>query len=253
MNTSVHPDTIAAICGAYHGAPFDVLGIHPVQVGDKPAVAVRVFLPQAREVLVNPTRGKPRPMTRIHPDGFFEALVPGRKQTFKYSLTVTTHEDTTFEMEDPYRFPTILSDFDLHLFSEGNNYRIYHKLGAHLCQLDEVDGVSFAVWAPSAERVSVIGHFNQWDGRRHPMRPRGATGIWELFIPGLNEWELYKYEIRSCHQGYIVEKADPVGFAGELRPKTSSLVFDLDRYQWRDDEWMENRGATNSLDAPISV
>ena len=253
MKTSVHPDTIAAICGAYHGAPFDVLGVHPVQVGDKPAVAVRAFLPQAREVIVNPTRGKPRLMTRIHPDGFFEALMPGRKQVFKYSLTVTTHEDTTFKIEDPYRFPPVLSDFDLHLFSEGNNYRIYHKLGAHLCQLDEVDGVSFAVWAPSAERVSVIGHFNQWDGRRHPMRPRGATGIWELFIPGLTEWELYKYEVRSRRQGYIVEKADPVGFAGELRPKTASLVFDLDRYQWGDDEWMETRGAINALDAPISV
>jgi 1,4-alpha-glucan branching enzyme len=192
-------------------------------------------------------------MEKLHPEGYFEALMPRRKTVFKYTLIVTTYEDVTYEMEDPYRFPPVLSDFDLHLFGEGSNYRLYTKLGAHLCQLDGVDGVSFAVWAPNAERVSVLGQFNQWDGRRHPMRPRGATGIWELFIPGLAEWELYKYEIRSKHQGYIVEKTDPVSFASELRPKSASLVFDLDRYQWGDDDWMVGRKTVNALEAPISV
>ncbi len=252
MKTSVHADAVAAICGAYHGAPFDVLGIHPIEVKGKPAVAIRAFLPQAQEVAVNPAGEEARPMTKIHPDGFFEALFPEREEVFGYTLTVTT-EETSHEMQDPYRFPPILSDFDLHLFSEGNHYRIYHRLGAHLCQVEGVDGVSFAVWAPNAERVSVVGRFNQWDGRRHPMRPRGATGIWELFIPNLGEWELYKYEIRSGQQGYIVGKADPVGFASELRPKTASLVFDVDSYSWDDSEWMDSRKTTNSLDAPISI
>jgi 1,4-alpha-glucan branching enzyme len=253
MEATVHPDAVAAICGAYHGAPFDVLGIHLVKLDEKTAVAIRAFLPQARQVAVKPARGKSQPMTQVHPDGFFEAVFPDRKSVFRYTLVVTTLEDVTIEMEDPYRFPPVLSDFDLHLFGEGSNYRIYRRLGSHLCEVEGVKGVSFAVWAPSAERVSVLGPFNEWDGRRHPMRPRGATGIWELFIPGLDEWVLYKYEIRSRHQGYLVEKADPVGFASELRPKTASLVFDLERYQWSDDAWMENRKKKNALNAPISV
>ncbi len=254
MKPTVHPDAVAAICGAYHGTPFDVLGIHPVEVDGKPAVAVRAFLPQAQSVEVKPADGsKAAAMTQIHPDGFFEALFSRRKQLFAYTLLVTTHEGTSYEADDPYRFPPVLSELDEYLFGEGSNYRLYQRLGAHLCQLDGVSGVSFAVWAPNAERVSVVGLFNQWDGRRHPMRPRGATGIWELFVPGLQEWEIYKFEIRSRQMGYLVEKADPLGFASELRPKTASLVFDLDRYQWQDEEWMTRRQQANALDAPISV
>ncbi len=253
MESTLPPDAIAAICGAYHGAPFDVLGIHKVQAGTTSAVAIRAFLPHARQVEVSPRSGKRHPMEKLHPDGFFEALFPRRKAIFRYTLILTTYQDETVEIEDPYRFPPVLTDFDLHLFGEGSNYRLYHRLGAHLSQVDGVDGVSFAVWAPNAQRVSVIGPFNQWDGRRHPMRLRGDTGIWELFIPQLGEWELYKYEIRSRVQGYLVEKADPIGFATELRPRTASLVFDLDRYQWSDDDWMENRHHSNSLSAPISI
>lgn len=253
MEPTLHPDAVAAICGAYHGAPFDVLGSHLIQIGSKTVVAVRAFLPQARHVEVKPDRGKSQSMVKIHPDGFFEAVFQSRRTLFSYTLLVTTFQDDVLEIEDPYRFPPVLSDFDLHLFGEGSNYRIYTRLGAHLCQVDGVEGVSFAVWAPNAERVSVIGPFNQWDGRCHPMRTRGATGLWELFIPQLAEWELYKYEIRSRVQGYLVEKADPIGFASELRPRTASLVFDLGRYQWSDGRWMENRKKRNSLSAPISV
>ncbi len=250
---TVPPQAIAAIIGAHHGAPFDILGIHPVEIEGESAVAVRVFMPHARQVQVITAEGDLFPMIEIHPDGFFEAIVAGRDKVFPYTLKVTTHEEATEETEDPYRFPPVLTDLDLHLFSEGNHYRIYHRLGAHLCEVEGVRGVSFAVWAPNAERVSVVGNFNQWDGRRHPMRPRGATGIWELFIPGLGEWDLYKYEIRSRHQGYTVEKTDPVGFATELRPKTASLVFDIDRYQWGDSAWMDRRKEANALDAPISI
>ena len=255
MSATVQSETIQAICGAYHSAPFDVLGIHPVELDSGPAVAIRAFLPQAKEVTIRPALKtlKPRKMKRIHPDGFFELVYPRRTQVFAYTLSITTTEGQTYEAEDPYRFPPVLSEFDLHLFGEGTNYRIFHRLGAHLAELEGVAGVSFAVWAPNAERVSVVGTFNQWDGRRHPMRPRGATGIWELFVPGLQEWALYKYEIRSRYDRYLVTKSDPVGFASELRPKTASLVFDLDRYNWQDDKWLEARQQANALDAPISV
>jgi len=254
MEPTVHPDALAAICGAYCSAPFDILGVHPVEIEGKTMMVVRAFLPQAQEVAVRPAgRAKPVSMTQIHPDGFFEAIFSRRSKIFKYTLLITTHENVTYEAEDPYRFPPVLSEFDLHLFGEGTNHRIYHRLGAHLCEIDGVDGVSFAVWAPNAERVSVVGLFNQWDGRRYPMRPRGATGIWELFIPGLEEWEIYKYEIRSHLNDYLVEKTDPVGFASEMRPKTASLVFDIDKYQWQDQAWMKKRKQTNALDAPISV
>jgi 1,4-alpha-glucan branching enzyme len=255
MQATVHPDAVAAVCGAYHSTPFDILGQHPVEIDGKPAIAVRAFLPHTEEAAVRPAAEDEQlcPMTQIHPDGFFESVFPGRQEHFSYTLVITTHEGVTYEAEDPYRFPPVLSDFDLHLFGEGSNYRTYHRLGAHLCEVEGVRGVSFSLWAPSAERVSVVGQFNQWDGRRHPMRPRGATGIWELFIPGLEEWEIYKYEIRSRHRGYVVEKCDPVGFAAELRPKTASLVFDVDRYQWGDQSWMETRGSANALEAPISI
>jgi 1,4-alpha-glucan branching enzyme len=255
MRSTADPEAVAAICGGYHSSPFDVLGIHPVDIDGQPAVAVRAFDPQAREVVVQPSEGgqAPRPMAQLRPDGFFEAVFPHCTQTFRYTLLVTTHRGTTYELEDPYRFLPVLSDFDLHLFSEGNYYRIYAHLGAHLRELEGVPGVSFAVWAPNAERVSVVGPFNEWDGRRHPMRPRGATGVWELFIPGLQEWVLYKYEIRSRRQGYISLRADPVGFATELRPKSASLVFELGRYQWGDGEWMQRRKTANALDAAISI
>ena len=254
MNATVSAETVAAVAGAYHSTPFDVLGIHPVEVDGRPAVAVRAFQPQAAKVAVKrPGVKRPRPMARVHPDGFFEAVYRGKKETFPYTLLITNPDGTTAEIEDPYRFPPVLTDFDLHLFGEGTNYRTYRRLGAHLIELEGVAGVSFAVWAPNAERVSVVGLFNNWDGRRHPMRPRGATGVWELFIPGLGEWEIYKYEVRSRYGGYVVEKADPVGFASELRPKTASLVFDVDRYQWNDEAWMARRRAEDPLAAPISI
>ena len=254
MNATVSAEIVAAVAGAYHSTPFDVLGIHPVQVDDRPAVAVRAFQPQAAKVAVRrPGVKRATPMARVGTDGFFEAVFRGKRELFPYTLLITAADGTTAEIEDPYRFPPVLTDFDLHLFGEGTNYRTYRRLGAHLIELEGVAGVSFAVWAPNAERVSVVGLFNGWDGRRHPMRPRGATGVWELFIPGLGEWEIYKYEVRSRFGGYVVTKADPVGFASELRPKTASLVFDVDRYQWNDEAWMAGRRAEDPLAAPISI
>jgi 1,4-alpha-glucan branching enzyme len=144
------------------------------------------------------------------------------------------------EADDPYRFPTLLSDFDLHLYGEGTNYESYRTMGAHLATCDGVPGVRFAVWAPNAEVVSVVGDLNEWDDRRHPMRLR-TGGIWELFIPGVGAGTNYKYAVRSSVGGYREKKADPYGFASEVPPKSASVVCDLATYQWSDQEWMASR------------
>ena len=153
---------------------------------------------------------------------------------------------------DPYSFPPLLSDFDLHLLGEGTHYNSYEKLGAHLKTVQGVRGAHFAVWAPNARRVSVVGNFNNWDGRVHPLRSRGASGIWELFIPGVTEGMIYKYEILPHKGPPLPLKADPYGFSGELRPKTGSVVANLDGFSWNDAKWIAERAQRNWLDAPIS-
>lgn len=245
------PETIAAIAGGYHGAPFDVLGPHPVEGG----VVARAFLPQADQVsLVEKVGAQERfPMQRINDEGFFEVLLPERQLPLAYALQLTYPDGSTALHEDPYRFPALLTDYDEYLFGEGTHLHIYQKLGAHLTEVDGCDGVRFAVWAPNAQRISVVGDFNQWDGRRHPMRLHQNTGIWELFLPGLQEGMLYKYEIKTYYKDYTVLKSDPVGFYHEMRPKTASIVWNIDKYEWRDQEWMNNRARYNNLNGPISV
>jgi len=153
-------------------------------------------------------------------------------------------------MHDPYAFPHLLTDYDMHLLNEGRHWRLYDKLGAQLRTIDGVDGVNFAVWAPNATAVSIIGDFNSWDGRRHPMRKHIPSGFWELFVPGLGEGTLYKYQIR--HHENVCEKSDPVGFAAEVPPRTASKVADLSRYHWHDAEWLTHRQSTNWLEQPLS-
>ncbi len=243
---------VAAIVGGYHGAPFDILGLHQVSADSGTGLVLRTFQPQAEAVAVR--RGdKVFPMQRVHAGGFFEAFFPGETEFFRYQLEMTLSDGRTLAAEDPYRYPPCLSELDLYLFGEGNHFRLYDKLGAHIVQLDGVWGVNFAVWAPNAERVSVIGEFNQWDGRRHPMRPRGAVGLWELFIPGLVQGDLYKFEIKTRYKGYVAVKADPYSFASELRPKTASIVWDLGHYQWRDEAWMADRKDRQKVDGPMAI
>ena len=248
--------TMAAIAGGYHSTPFDVLGIHPLAT-EEPSIAIRTFQPQAHNVAVV-RDGHVYPMERIDPDGLFEAVFPGERSLFRYRLSITLPTEPeapvqSYEIEDPYRYPAVLTDYDLHLFSEGTHFRLYEKLGAHLVEHDGAKGVCFAVWAPNAERVSVIGEFNQWDGRRHPMRPRGNSGLWEIFIPGLQQGDLYKYEIKTRYMGYIATKTDPYGLCAEMRPNSASIVWDLSRYQWHDQEWMAARKQRQALDAPIAI
>jgi 1,4-alpha-glucan branching enzyme len=250
--STADPAAIEAVAGGYYATPFDILGIHFIAEAGVTRLVVRTVQPQAQSVAVM-RLGVEFPMQCVHADGVFEAEFPGETEFFRYKLSIYLPDGSNYLIEDPYRFSPILTEYDLHLFSEGNHFQLYDKLGAHLVEHEAVWGVNFTVWAPSAERVSVIGDFNQWDGRRHPMRPRGATGLWELFIPGLAQGDLYKYEIKTPYEGYTAIKSDPFGFMSELRPKTASIVWDLDRYRWNDAEWMAARKEHQRLDGPISI
>jgi 1,4-alpha-glucan branching enzyme len=246
---SLPTSDIDAIAGAYHGDPFAVLGPHAVAGG----VVVRAFLPLAETAVVLPAAGPPVPMTKVQGDGFFEAFLPKAALPLAYTLQMHTYGGDTQTFADAYNFPSTLSAYDAHLLGEGTHMHIYERLGAHPMTLDGVDGTLFAVWAPNALRVSVVGDFNQWDGRRHQMRFHPGNGIWELFIPGLGLGTLYKYEIKARYQNYLVNKADPVGFFQEMRPKNASIVWELDRHAWSDDAWLAERAARQALDAPISI
>jgi 1,4-alpha-glucan branching enzyme len=250
---TLHPDAVRAVVEGEHGDPFAVLGPHRVQTPDGAAVAVRAIVPGAAAVRVLPAGGLPTPMERLHPSGFFEALLPARREQLGYRLEVTRDGHTT-EIDDPYRFPSLLSDFDRHLLAEGTHYRAHEKLGAHPAVLDGVSGIAFAVWAPSARRVSVVGDFNGWDGRTHPMRLHQANGIWEIFIPGLQEGERYKFEIRGHSAEPLALKSDPYALAFEAdTPRTASVVANLDDFRWGDEGWLAARTRRQPLHEPISI
>ncbi len=257
------PTDVDLIIHAAHWDPFTVLGQHAIkgrgegEGGGTRGRVVRAFLPEARKAwvvdLAKGGTGVRVPLARVHPDGFFEYTFDDRKAVFPYRLAVEDHDGHSWEFVDPYQFGPVLTDYDLHLLAEGTHYKNYERLGAHVRDHQGFRGVHFAVWAPNAERVSVIGNFNHWDGRRHPMHSCGAGGLWEIFIPDLCQGEVYKFEIKSRHNGYLVEKADPYGFAAELRPKTASVVWDVMKFPWNDAEWMAAREKRQALDAPISI
>lgn len=173
-------------------------------------------------------------------------------QNSRYQLRVAQKSGEITTMHDPYSFPFLLSDFDLHLLGEGNHSHSYTKLGAQLRTVDGVVGTNFAVWAPNARSISLIGDFNHWDGRNHQMSRHGSSGIWEMFVPGAQAGTKYKFRVKSQH-GEVIDKSDPYGFAAELPPRTASIVTDLSRHEWRDNDWMERRRNTNPLDQPISI
>jgi 1,4-alpha-glucan branching enzyme len=247
------PEVIEAIVQARHGDPFAVFGPHLLQGGEGPGMVIRAFLPKAEKVVLVPLGADlpAQPMEQIHPAGLFEAVVAVRREPFPYRLRWTGAAGTATEIEDPYRFPPTLSDFDLYLLGEGTHYRAYEKLGAHCVTLDGVTGVRFAVWAPNANRVSVVGDFNGWDGRVNPMRVHPGNGVWEIFIPGLGPGALYKFEVLS-KWGPPVLKADPHAFAFEAPPRTASIVADLS-YTWGDAGWMATRADRHRPDAPMAI
>lgn len=243
--------------GRYLGDPFAVLGMHQALNTDGNAfIFIRTMQPQAKMVeVVDPIKGQTLGvMDKIDEKGLFQLAFKDKEDFFNYRLKITLFDDTQYIMDDPYRFLPVLGDLDLYLYNEGTHYKSYERLGAHLIKHQDVDGVSFAVWAPNAKRVSVVGNFNNWDGRRHLMRPRGSSGVWELFIPGLKEWDIYKYELIGANGDLLPLKIDPIGFAYEMRPKTGTLVYDLSTYKWQDDDWIENgRAKANALGAAISI
>ena len=239
----------------YHWDPLAILGAHPMVQGNSPFVEIRCFLPEASDValLSSPQSQQSVSMKRIHKDGLFEAIVPGPLETNLYRLRVTDYAGQVTERHDPYAFPPLLTDFELHLFTEGTFFKAYETIGAHLRTVQGIAGVHFVVWAPNALRVSVVGDFNQWDGRRHPMTNRGISGLWELFIPELTDGTLYKFEIRSRHHDTPLLKADPYAFVSELRPKTASIVSAHATYNWKDHSWMTARAQQNTLATPLAI
>ncbi len=228
--------------------PSFFLGMH--REGGK--TVVRVFRPWAERVTIRLTTPENASFLaeRVHPAGLFVATLPKTEDPL-YLLEIT-EEGQTFLTFDPYAFPPLLTDLDLHLFNEGTHCRAYEKLGAHVLEVLGVRGVHFAVWAPNALRVSVVGDFNRWDGRVHVLRLQGNSGVWELFIPGLGEGEKYKFEIKT-KEGHLLLKADPYAFFSEVRPKTASVVFDLSSLPWSDEEWMEKRRHKNLLALPMNI
>src|SRR5476649_392725 len=209
-----------AIVEGRHSDPFHYLGLH--DEGGK--TVVRAFLPEASRVDAIGEHGETASLTRIHDAGLFAGSLPNGSR--RYQLRARFGEKVV-DLDDPYRFPPVLTDFDLYLLGEGTQQRLYNKLGAHPITLDGVAGVAFVVFAPNAKRVSVVGDFNFWDGRRHAMRVRG-NGFWEIFAPAARVGDKYKYEIVGSDGVLLPLKSDPVAFALELRPSTASIVVDLD-------------------------
>jgi 1,4-alpha-glucan branching enzyme len=244
------PDLHSQVSALAHGDcgdPFALLGLHADKEGQ---FVVRCYHPGASRAWVIDRGGTDvAELEQIFEPGFFAGAVPERiDYRLRFALPARL-----VEIEDPYRFPPVLGDLDMHLLAEGTHLRLYERLGAQLIEIDGVKGVSFAVWAPNARRVSVVGDFNDWDGRRHPMRKRVEGGVWELFLPHLQGGELYKYEIKSADGKLLPLKADPLAFHSERPPHTASLVHGAKKHQWDDASWMTGREASSNRSAPISI
>jgi 1,4-alpha-glucan branching enzyme len=246
-------ENIRKIVHNSHSTPFSLLGMHLVGSGEESHIEINAYLPEAKESWIIDERDSSRHrMENLHRYDFF-TLKTRDKAPFPYRIALTRHDGVAREFKDPYSFPEVLTDFDLHLIGEGTHYRKYEKLGAHVMEVGGTAGVHFAVWAPNATNVSVIGSFNDWDKRRHPMRLLGRSGIWELFVPGIGEGEVYKFFIKSRYHHYEAEKSDPYAFYFEFRPKSASIVHDINKYRWRDHAWTASRVRRNWLESPVSI
>ena len=206
---TVPTDEVEAIVGGYHGDPFSVLGPH---VGEA-NLTIRAFLPQASGAeVIDRQSAIVYSMNKLHDGGFFEATIPELTEAIDYYLQLKLHDGNVVLYEDPYAFSNTFSDYDEYLLAEGTHHRLYDLLGAHQAEFNGVAGVRFAVWAPNALRVSLVGEFNNWDGRRHVMRFQHGSGIWDIFMPAIGLGALYKFEIKTRDLDYTVVKSDPVAF-----------------------------------------
>ncbi len=254
MRPTLTLDSLSTFLDGKFIDPAGLLGPQVVEQDGRRALAVRVFLPQGRRAWVVDEAHRAWPMRRLHPAGYFEGLCPlsDEKSPVNYRIELADRSGRRQLMHDPYAFEPWLTDFDLYLFGQGTHWRIYEKMGARRRQIGDVAGFNFAVWAPNARQVSVVGDFNGWDERVHPMRHRGDSGIWEIFLPGLDVGQRYKFRITTC-TGEVVDKADPFALTSELPPCTASITAELERYCWQDEAWMAERTERSFLHAPMSI
>lgn len=243
--------SMQAIIDAAHFDPFSYLGPHTT--GGEHELVIRAFLPGASKVEIVPKASpdKPVAMAKKHEDGFFAGTIKG-EMPFDYLLRVTRGSNT-IDIEDPYSFGSGLGEMDLYLLCEGTHYRTFDKLGAHIAEQQGIKGVRFTVWAPNAKRVAVVGDFNDWDGRVHPMRVHHGCGIWEIFIPSIGDGAHYKFEIKAKDNTILPLKADPYAFYMQQSPGTASIVYDQGKFKWSDEGWMARRGETCQRDAPMTT
>lgn len=238
---------VEALANGRHNNPHHILGMHEC-IDD---VYINAYVPGAKVVTaIDSATDKRYTLVSDRVSGFYSVFIKNKK-SFDYVLDVKFDNGEEITYIDPYIFEPVLDPIDISLFNEGEHYRIYEKMGAHVMTVDGVDGVLFSVWAPNAERVSVVGNFNNWDGRRHPMRKLDYSGIFELFIPGKYIGEIYKYEI-CAKSGNVFMKSDPYAFSSEVRPANASRIVDLS-YKWKDSKWMAEREKTSQLEKPISI
>lgn len=250
--TGILPKDVERLVRVEHPDPHSILGAHLHTVEEKAGVVVRAFHPEATQAEVAVEGKEPFLMEKCHPGGLFACFLPDQDLPVSYKVRFTFADGNQWESNAPYRFMPTLGDLDLYLAGEGTHHRLYERLGAHLHETDGVKGVSFAVWAPNARRVSVIGDFNRWDGRLFPMRQMGSSGIWEIFVPEIGPGTVYKYEIKTA-KGELRIKTDPYAFAMELRPGTASIVWKLEAYEWHDDAWMTTRSERNLRQEPMAI
>lgn len=255
MHTQVPLDGIGRLIAGHHENPAELLGPHPVEYQGRKAIAVRAFVPDSSQVwLVDQPEDEPRPMRRLHPAGFYEAICPLDNEALStnYRLKVARNSGEVTIMPDPYAVEPLLQELDRYLLGEGRHYELYKRLGAQVRTVSGTEGVNFSVWAPNAKTVQVVGDFNNWEGGQHVMKVHPNLGVWELFIPDVKVGDIYKFRLLQ-QDGVWNDKSDPLGFAAELPPRTASVVTKLDTHQWQDDAWMAARRESNQLEQAFNI
>lgn len=248
----ISKDELKSIVSARCGLPQEFLGMHKCKGG----IVVRAYIVNAKSchlVDLRKSARKSAEMEKLDPSGFFELFIKGARKPFPYRFRVERYDGEIREFADAYSFPPSLTDEELYLFGLGDDRKVYEHLGSHLREIDGVKGTAFAVWAPTARRVSVVGDFDEWDGRYFPMRPLETSGVWEIFIPGVGEGAKYKYEILAANNDTPFLKSDPYAVRFEPPPHNSSVVCDISGYGWSDEKWIKNRRETDWAKKPVSV
>jgi len=252
MNTQLTLSSIQSLIDGTAADPASLLGRHSVDYRGTQATAIRMYEPQAQSIwVVDSASGMKRPMRCLHPEGVFEVIFDKTPES-NYQVEMIDKQGKTIQTTDPYAVPSVLTDFDRYLIGEGRHHRLYERFGAQLRTVNGVAGVNFAVWAPNARAIQIVGDFNGWDGRGHAARRLPQLGAWELFVPAAKTGQRYKFRIQS-ENGHWMDKCDPWAFASELPPLTANIISDIGSYEWSDNEWMQNRSEFDPMHAPMNV